>query len=241
MFKRLFKKTPQHSVLSIEGLEIAVTRKSIKRLNLKLMPNDASLKVSAPHYATDKQIRSFVHSRWDWVIKHRTEILNRPVKPECLMREGDFILLWGCEYRLRHELSSRRIAIEIREDELVLIAPEQTSVEQRLKALDDFYRAEIKRELDRLVPIWEAKMKVKASFVGIKKMKTKWGSCNITRQRIWLSLHLAKTPVACLEYVLVHEFVHFFERYHNARFHGLVESYLPNWRDLERQLNTRRE
>ena len=237
MFKRLFKKQPQHSTLEIEGLTVSVTRKSIKNLNLKLMPKDGAIKVSAPHHATHAQIESFIRSRWSWVVKHRTAILNRPVKPECLMHEGDCVQVWGRDYRLKYESSARRVAIEIRGDEMVLMAPGQTTLEQRLNALDAFYRMEMKHELSRLVPMWESKMKVKASFVGIKKMKTKWGSCNITHQRVWLSLHLAKAPVECLEYVLVHEFVHFFERYHNARFHGLVEQYLADWKVRDAQLN----
>lgn len=72
---------------------------------------------------------------------------------------------------------------------------------------------------------------------GIKKMKTKWGTCNITARRIWLKLELAKKPVRCLEYVVVHELVHLLERYHNARFIALMDTNLPNWRTLRDELN----
>ena len=46
-------------------------------------------------------------------------------------------------------------------------------------------------------------------------MKTKWGACNIEARRIWLNLELAKKPVQCLEYLIVHELVHLIERHHN--------------------------
>jgi predicted metal-dependent hydrolase len=40
---------------------------------------------------------------------------------------------------------------------------------------------------------------------GIKRMKTKWGACNIEGRRIWLNLELIKKPPQCLEYIVVHE------------------------------------
>jgi predicted metal-dependent hydrolase len=65
---------------------------------------------------------------------------------------------------------------------------------------------------------------------GVRKMKTKWGSCNIQQRRIWLNLELAKKPPECLEYVVVHEMVHFLERHHNERFKALMSQFLPQWR-----------
>lgn len=72
---------------------------------------------------------------------------------------------------------------------------------------------------------------------GIKKMKTKWGSCNIKERRIWLNLELAKKPIECLEYVLVHELVHLLERHHNQRFQAYMDQYLPQWRQCREILN----
>jgi hypothetical protein len=68
-------------------------------------------------------------------------------------------------------------------------------------------------------------------------MKTKWGSCNIKERRIWLNLELAKKPIECLEYVLVHELVHLLERHHNERFQSYMDQYLPQWRQCREILN----
>lgn len=68
-------------------------------------------------------------------------------------------------------------------------------------------------------------------------MKTKWGTCNIEARRIWLNLELAKKPVQCLEYILVHELTHLLERNHNERFTGLLNQHLPQWRTLREELN----
>jgi predicted metal-dependent hydrolase len=68
-------------------------------------------------------------------------------------------------------------------------------------------------------------------------MKTKWGSCNAQARRIWLNLELVKKPVGCVEYILVHEMIHFFERHHNERFRELIDRYMPDWRTRRDQLN----
>ncbi|MEJ1336322.1 MAG: M48 family metallopeptidase, partial [Candidatus Sedimenticola sp. (ex Thyasira tokunagai)] len=73
---------------------------------------------------------------------------------------------------------------------------------------------------------------------GIKKMKTKWGSCNVEQRRIWLNLELAKKPPECLEYILVHELVHLIERNHNQRFIEWMDQFLPDWRISKKILNT---
>jgi predicted metal-dependent hydrolase len=69
-------------------------------------------------------------------------------------------------------------------------------------------------------------------------MKTKWGACNVAAGRIWLNLELAKKPVQCLEYIVVHEMMHLLERHHNDRFISLMDRYLPHWRLHRQALNS---
>jgi predicted metal-dependent hydrolase len=72
---------------------------------------------------------------------------------------------------------------------------------------------------------------------GIKRMKTRWGTCNITARRIWLNLELIKKPARCLEYIVVHELMHLLERSHNDRFKVLMDRHLPHWRLIRDELN----
>ena len=72
---------------------------------------------------------------------------------------------------------------------------------------------------------------------GIRRMKTKWGSCNREAGRIWINLELAKKHPLCLEYVVVHEMAHLLERNHGERFTKLMDSLLPDWRTRRDALN----
>ncbi len=68
-------------------------------------------------------------------------------------------------------------------------------------------------------------------------MKTKWGSCNPSEKRIWLNLELAKKPVQCLEYIIVHEMVHLIEQSHNDNFIKHMDKFMPQWRMFKGDLN----
>lgn len=102
----------------------------------------------------------------------------------------------------------------------------------------DGYRASLRSVITDLLAHWQPKLGVQAAHWGIKRMKTKWGSCNVSARRIWLNLELAKKPVQCLEYIVVHELVHLLERNHTKRFTALMDRHLPDWRTRREVLNS---
>ena len=80
-------------------------------------------------------------------------------------------------------------------------------------------------------------MNVSVDEWRIRRMKTRWGSCNIAARRVWFSLELARKPEPCLEYIVVHELTHLLERGHGARFKALMDGFLPDWRERRKLLN----
>ena len=97
-------------------------------------------------------------------------------------------------------------------------------------------RRELKMQLQRLIDKWEPVMGVKSAGFTIKKMKTRWGSCNVKSHHLNFNLLLAKVPPECAEYVVVHELTHLLEPSHNTRFWSLMEYYLPKSKELRKQL-----
>lgn len=97
-------------------------------------------------------------------------------------------------------------------------------------------RLDLKRQLQRLIDKWEPVMGVKSAGFTIKKMKTRWGSCNVKSHHLNFNILLAKVPPECAEYVVVHELTHLLEPSHNARFWSLMEYYLPGSKELRKQL-----
>ncbi len=112
-----------------------------------------------------------------------------------------------------------------------------TGRDKRISILEDWYRQQLKQQIPPLISLWEPLIGVSIGEWGVKKMKTRWGSCNIKAGRIWLNLELAKKPQKCLEYIVVHEMTHLLERYHNGRFKKLMDTFMPDWRIYKDILN----
>jgi predicted metal-dependent hydrolase len=116
------------------------------------------------------------------------------------------------------------------DDVITLYVKKLSNFKQRQKLFDDFYRANLKKIIPPLIEKYEKKMDVKVKEFGIKKMKTRWGTCNTRDRRIWLNLELAKKPPQYLESIVVHEMVHFFEHRHNKNFFALMDKFMPDWK-----------
>ena len=81
---------------------------------------------------------------------------------------------------------------------------------------------------------YEKIMGVHAEQLRIKKMKTRWGTCNIEAKRIWINYELIKYPIECLEHIVVHELTHLLETNHTPRFYALLGKYYPNFRENDK-------
>ncbi len=107
----------------------------------------------------------------------------------------------------------------------------------REPVLQRWYRRRIRDRVPALLTTWAPRVGVHVAEVRIRKMKTRWGTCNAGARRIWLNLELAKKPPSCLEYIVVHEMVHFIERRHNDRFRELMDGIMLRWRVQRDELN----
>ena len=118
-----------------------------------------------------------------------------------------------------------------------LFVPNRASRTKRERILHQWYRKELKALIPPLVSKWERITGLHVVAWGVKKMKPRWGSCNQKARRIWINLELAKKPLQCLEYLIVHEMVHLLERRHDDKFVAHMDKLLPQWRSLRDLLN----
>ncbi|AUM13487.1 M48 family metallopeptidase [Ketobacter alkanivorans] len=225
------------SLIQIGPIEVQLNRKAIKNLHISVLPPDGRVRVSAPKTMSDNAIRMAVISRIPWIRKQQSDFAKQPRQSDREMVSGECHYLWGKRYRLDLIERKGRHEIKVGRGRLHLHVSEGTTFERKVLQLDSFYRGLLKERISELLPSWETKVGVSAADWGVKKMKTKWGSCNTNAKRIWLNLELAKKPPECLEYILVHELVHLHERKHNARFKHYMDTFLPDWRERRDLLN----
>jgi len=234
------------ATLLIDGLEVTVTRKRIRRAYLGVHPPDAHVTVSAPLRASDRAVRALVRDGWDWIARHRQRILAEEQqaasgsRPRLRARAGETWTLLGTEHVLEvHEGAARSRAQVAAGRRIVLRVPHAAEEHERLAALDRLQRRQLRDTAWPMIDLWAGRLGVEPSFLGIRRMRTQWGSCVPARGRIWLSLELVTRRTELIEYVVVHELLHFFELSHGPRFEALMGTHLPQWRDLRDELDGR--
>jgi len=227
------------TMITVSGIDVQVVRKNIKNLHLGVYPPNGHVRVAVPEHVTDENVRLAVVSKLSWIKKQQQAFKEQPRQSERAFVSGECHYVLGKRYRLEliEQIGVSRVEL-FKSGKLKMFVKPATSIENREKLLNDWYRLELKKIIPELLQKWEPIVGKQVDDWGIKKMKTKWGSCNIEKRRIWLNLELAKKPEECLEYILVHELVHLHERNHNERFKNLLEQFLPNWRTSQKVLNT---
>jgi len=229
----------RNEALTIGGLNVEVSRKkNLKNLYIRVVPPEGDVTVSAPYGLSDEDIQLFILRKLPEITKTRDRMLSQERQSKREYVSGESHYLWGKPYRLQIVYAGSRSSIVRTPTKIVMTVPEGTPVETREKLLTEWYRQELKRVLDTMVTRCEKKTGVHASEYRVKNMRTRWGTCNIDKRRIWLNLQLAKKPMECLEYVMIHEQVHLLEKNHTHRFHALVEEFCPTWKEAKKLLAT---
>jgi predicted metal-dependent hydrolase len=224
--------------LTISGIKVEVVRKDIKNLHLGVYPPHGRVRVAAPLIISDEAVRLAVIDKLAWIRRQKGKFAGQPRQSYREMVNGESHYFLGQRYRLRvhHHDAPARVAVRGIASLDLFVRP-GASAEQREAVLLGWHREQLKAMIPPLLEKWQPVIGVQVADWGIKKMKTKWGSCNPSARRIWLNLELAKTPIQCLEYIVVHELTHLLERHHNDRFVALMDVHLPHWRRDRDMLN----
>lgn len=226
-------------VVRIGEIDVELNRRDIKNIHLSVLPPNGKVRLSIPHDTSEQKIRLAIVNKLAWIKKQQADFAGQERQSIREMVNGECHYLWGKKYRLKLvEAQGKYAVIAKGNGKLELAVSQNTSTDNKLKLLNRFYRDEMQRSIKKLLPQWEKKLGVNADSINIKKMKTKWGSCNIQAKRIWLNLELAKKPPECMEFIIAHELVHLLERHHNERFRSLMDKHMPNWRERRDLLNS---
>ena len=204
---------------------------------LKISAKDSGIRVSAPLQATEKDVIRFVQQRYEWINIRLKKFSQKPLLPTPQYLNGDLIPVWGERLPLKVITGGSSTKAYLHINILMLNVRGKNTLEKREKAIQEFYRDELKKMIPEFITEYEPKMKVKVSEFGVKKMKTRWGTCNIRAHRIWLNLKLAEFDPKALEMVVVHEMVHLMERGHNKRFYGFMDRFMPEWKVASKLLD----
>jgi len=222
----------------VGGIRVEVVRKPIKNLHLSVHPPDGRVRVSAPSHIDDEAVRLAVVSKLSWIRRHQKTFADQPRQSQREMISGESHYFLGRRYRLNvtERNGPNRVTLNGTSELTMQLRP-GTDRDRREQLLNAWYRRRMKELVPDLIAKWQPIIGVEVADWGIKKMKTRWGSCNTRDNRVWLNLELAKKSLNCIEYVLVHEMVHLLERNHSEHFKALMDKFLPQWQLYRDELN----
>jgi predicted metal-dependent hydrolase len=220
--------------IEIAGIKILLTQKKIKNLHLKICPPNAEVKISAPPYYSIFQIEKFILDKASWIKKSQEKIQKMRDEGKIQMPlkfvSGEQHYLSGEKFKLTVFRNADFNKIGFGEGVVEIWVKGQSKLEERQKLFDDFYREHLIKKIPQLIKKYEEKMGVEVAKFKIRKMKTRWGSCNFVERKICFNSELAKKTPEFLEMIVVHEMVHILEKNHNRRFYSLMDEFMPEWK-----------
>lgn len=232
------------SQIDLGDIAVDVVLKDIKHVHLSVHPPTGRVRISAPKRMRIDTIRVFAISKLDW-IRHQQRKLReqeRESPREYLDRESHYV--WGTRYLLRVVEKDAGPDVKLRHNTLLLQVRPGSSEAKKQAALESWLRQQLKEAIVSLIAKWEQRMGVKVRRFFVQRMKTKWGSCSPRTASIRLNAELARKPLECLEYIVVHEMVHLLEPTHDQGFVALMDRFMPKWqfhRDTLNRLPVRHE
>jgi len=218
-------------------ITVDVVLKDIKNIHLSVYPPSGRVRISAPTRMRRDTIRVFAVSKLPWIRQQQKKLREqeRERTREYLDRVSHYVFGKRCVLRIIEDDASP--LVELKHGKLILRVRPGTSEEARQTIVDEWYRRQVKETISPMIARWAPTMGVKVKRVFVQRMKTKWGSCNFPAGTIRLNTELAKKPLECLEYIVVHELVHLLEPTHNARFIALMDRFMPRWQFYRQMLN----
>ena len=224
----------------ISGIPIDVQKKNIKNMHLQVKPPDGYVVISAPLAVDDKAIEAYARTQLGFIRKSISQFKEQPRASKRQYVSGETMYIWGKQYYLEFKPNNRRNSFEIQNHNIILSMSSKSTVKQREAYVKEECRKLLKNEVKKRLPKWESQTGLKCNAWQTKYMITKWGSCNTENKKLWFNLQLAQKPVACLDYIILHELTHLITRRHDSKFTEHMDKYMPNWRELRKELNDSR-
>ena len=189
--------------LAQADIELHITKKRVKNINFRLKPH--KLLVSVPLFISSAQAALAIEKRVPWAIANHAQVLEQYKRKQIPSKDASIannaLLLWGVKQ-----------SFTLSDDEKIA-----------------YYRQQLSEVVPALFKKWQPIVGAHANEIRLKKMHTRWGSCNTRARRIWLSVYLPAYPIECTEYVIVHELCHLHHANHSRTFWQTVATAMPDY------------
>jgi len=216
--------------------DVQVIKKDIKNITLKVKPTGEVI-LTIPLLVTQKHIEHILKKREEWINKKKDffKANYRVLEKEYVSGENCKYL--GKNYRLK-VIESQIEEVKLQRGYIQLFVKDKTNLEKKKSLLEVWYRQRSQIYFDKVIAKYAKVVKRDIKNVRIRKMKTRWGSCNSAMGYINLNSELIKKPSFCIEYVVFHELAHLIHPNHSKKFYNYLNTHMPDWKDRKDRLET---
>jgi len=224
-----------------QTIEFFISRKNVKNVNLNVKP-DQTVEVSASDEVPLQFIYDLVKNKAEWIFKHVQQFED--VMPfERSNREyvsGESFRYLGKQYRLRVRETDEEEIVKYYRGFIYCYVKDTNNYHRKAKLMDDWYRSRAEKiyqeSLNKQYPYLQ-KYGVEKPNIDLRQMKARWGSALIDTSTILLNTKLIKAPKHCIDYVILHELIHFKYNDHSENFYNMLYSLMPDWEKRKKILD----
>lgn len=221
-------------------VSVTVIKKNVKNVSLKVY-RDFTIKVTAPEIVPDDWLENFIVSKSDWINKQLSKFKQSSGhNANENLKSGTSIQLLGKDIRIYKKASLKDI-VEMEEKSLTIYLTDVDNDDKFNALFEKFWRSKCKEIFEQETEFFYAKIFKKHGIdkpdVFVRKMKTMWGSCNKTKNKITYNEYLLKADIRCIQYVVLHELTHLLYSYHNKDFYTFLTIHMPDWKERKKQLD----
>jgi len=226
--------------VTIKGKDypVNVSLKKMKQVRLKVFPS-GEIRLSAPQDTPEDWIEKYLTDKTSW-IEEKLDVFTqtKAIEKEEHFFSGTSTRILGRQLTVEVSPSNKKqIVVEDGILRVLTFEKEQQRIDSQVNNWwQQASRRYYQEVIERLYPII-GKHGIEKPKVCVKKMSTLWGSCSRKNATINLNYYLYKASAPCVEYVILHELIHFLYPHHNKDFYDLLTVHMPDWQERKKQLD----
>jgi predicted metal-dependent hydrolase len=208
--------------------QVQILYKPVKHITLRVQPT-LEVSITVPLNTTQHAIDEILHKRQEWINKTLAYFKRFQLSASKELVSGENIEYLGKNYRLK-VLESNEPSVKLVDNYIQVNVLNKNNLAQKKKLIDEWYKSQSANYFNQVIQKYITVINKDIVKVSIRKMKTRWGSCNTKKAYINLNLELIKKHPLAIEYVVFHELVHLLHYNHNKYFYNFLATHMPDWR-----------
>lgn len=231
-------------ILKIKELEIPTEIKNYKTSeSIRIYFKGNVLNITKPTRLSKKRLLQILKDQEDDIYNKYKKILDSEIDSIKQWKTGEKIYYQGEEFSIvRNITDSKQISIVLQPDNKILLIGVPKDLEQNIikqtvdKAIKKLFKNNTEVLIAKKLPYWSKITGFKYNEFKIRDATTRYGSCMPSKKNVYFSSRLIMLPEDKVDAIIVHELCHMKFKYHNKDFYNLVQTYIPNYKEIDEWL-----